>query len=242
MKKLLITTTMLIICTLNISAQKSKDILYLKNGSMIYGKLIEITDSQYKIKTSDGSVFIFTTPEVDKFINEDIKFDGRKESGFGFVLEAGLMVGGQNTDYVAPFSFNYIGNYTSGSLNIFGIGSGVEYIGDPFMPLFFEYKHVMNLKKTCPFIFGRAGRLFHLNGEENNDSYSYSYYNYDKTYKGGFTMTIGTGISWAKDDHETYLSFAFRNAHTSYIERNNSQYTTYYNTLNRLEIKYGFRF
>ncbi len=242
MKKQLLTIIVLIIFTLTISAQKSKDVLYLKNGSMIYGKLIEITDNQYKIKTNDGSVFIFPTAEVEKFINEDIKFDGRKGNGFGFVLEAGLLVGGQNTDYMAPFSFNYLGNYTSGTSNIFAIGSGVEYIGDPFMPLFFEYKHIMNGKKTSPFIFGRAGRLIHLSGEEGSSNSSYPYYNYEKNYKGGFTMTIGTGISWAREDHETYLSFAFRNAHTSYTEKNNSQLTTYYNALNRLEIKYGFRF
>lgn len=242
MKKTLLLATLLIICILNLSAQKSKDVLYLKNGSMIYGKLIEITDSQYKIKTSDGSVFIFTPAEVDKFMNEEIRFEGRKENGFGFVLEAGLMVGGQNTDYVAPFSFNYLGNYTAGTNNIYGIGSGVEYIGDPFMPLFFEYKHIMNRKKTSPFIFGRAGRLFHLNGEEESNNYSYPYYGYSKSYEGGFTMTLGTGISWAREDHETYLSFAYRNAHTSYTEKNNSSSTKYYNTLNRLEIKYGFRF
>jgi hypothetical protein len=242
MKKHLLATIMLIMCAITIYAQKSKDVLYLKNGSMIYGKLIEITDNQYKIKTSDGSVFIYSIPEVDKFVNEPLKFDGRKESGFGFVLEAGLMIGGQNTSYVAPFSFNYLGNFTTTTKDIFGLGSGVEYIGEPYMPLFFEYKHIMNDKKTSPFIFIRGGNLFHLNGEETHNEYS-PQSSYTKSYKGGLTFTFGTGISWAKEDHETYLSFAYRNAHTSFTEKNYySQTTTYRNTLNRLEIKYGFRF
>jgi hypothetical protein len=63
------------------------------------------------------------------------------------------------------------------------------------------------------------------------------------SYKGGFSLTIGTGISWFKDDYESYLTFAFRNAHTSYDELEyNDKRSTYKNSYNRLEIKYGFRF
>jgi len=75
------------------------------------------------------------------------------------------------------------------------------------------------------------------------DNTTFNPYGTEKTYQGRGTFTIGTVISWAKADGETYLSFAYRNAHTSYTEKNyNSQTTTYRNSYNRLEIKFGFRF
>ena len=40
-----------------------------------------------------------------------------------------------------------------------------------------------------------------------------------RIYKGGGSFTFGTGISWAKEDYETYLSFAYRYAHTSYTQK-----------------------
>jgi hypothetical protein len=243
MKKLSTFVIMLIFILFPLSAQKKKDVLYLKNGSIIYGKLMEVNDNQYKIKTKDGSFFIFSSAEVEKFVNETPLFDGRKTKGAGFALEGGFLVGSQSSDYKAPFSFNILGNITANTKNIFGLGSGVEFLGQPFTPLFLEYKYIFSDKKTTPFIFFRGGRLFHLHEEAKTDYSTYPQYNYDKSYSGGGTCTIGTGVSWANEDGETYLSFAYRNAHTSYTQNNFKNLpATYKNAYNRLEIKFGFRF
>lgn len=243
MKRHLLTLIMLIFIIFPIAAQKSKDTLYLKNGSKIFGTLLEVTDEQYKIQTYDGSIFIFSKPEVERFANEVPFYDGRKKSGWGFAFEAGILAGAQNSNYDAPFSFNYIGSFTSKTRETFGLGSGVEYLGQPFMPLFLEIKHLLSEKKTAPFIFVRGGQLFHLSGDSENTDPTYPQYNVPKSFKGGFSFTIGTGISWSKDDSESYLSFAYRNMHTSYEELNwNKQTNIYRNSYNRLEVKYGFKF
>jgi hypothetical protein len=241
MKKHLLIVIVLIFILFPLSAQKTKDVLYLKNGSMIYGKLVEVTDSQYKIKTSDGSLFIYSLQEVEKFVNETPQFDGRKKSGSGFALEAGFLVGAQSTEYEAPFSFNFLVSYTASTKNIISLGSGVEFLGVPFTPLFLEYKYLLKDKKTSPFLFARAGGLLHLGSDEENNT---DYNQYDKKdFKGGFSCALGTGVSWAKDNIETYLSFAYRYAATSYVQKNYNNYdATYKNSYNRLEIKFGFRF
>ncbi len=241
MKKHLILLIMLTIITLPLSAQKTKDALYLKNGSVIYGKLLEISENRYKIQTSDGSLFNFSSEEVDKFLKEIPRYDGRKANGAGFALESGLLIGSQNSDLDAPFSFNIIVNYTSLTKNIFGIGSGVEFLGSTYSPLFFEYKRLFNDRKTAPFIFLRGGALIHTGGDEESDPYNQYYY--PKDYKGGASLGIGTGISWAKEDLETYLSFAYRYAQTSYKQDNyNDIIYTYKVNYNRLEVKFGFKF
>jgi len=241
MKKNLIILILLTMIALPLSAQRTKDALYLKNGSIIYGRLLEIADEKYRIQTLDGSLFSFSSGEVDRFVKELPRYDGRKTSGFGFVIEAGLLIGSPESEISAPFSFNIIGNYTSGTNNIFGIGSGVEFFGSGFAPLFFEYKRLFNDRKTAPFIFFRGGTLFHTGGDDETYDYNNSYYPRD--YKGGASLAIGTGISWAKEDLETYLSFAYRYAQTSYKQKNyNDIVYTYKNNFNRLEVKFGFKF
>lgn len=243
MKRLSILITLLIITGFTLSAQRPKDVLYLKNGSIIYGKLIEIKDDQYKMQTPEGSTFIFKTDEVDRFAKESPFFDGRRKSGFGFALEAGLLVGSQETEYSSPFSFNALAGATIKTRHTVSFGSGVEFIGKSYIPLFLEYKYIFTEKKAAPFVFLRGGGLVQVSATD-PDSYDISsQYNTPFNYKGGGSFTLGSGISWVKDDYETYLSFAYRYAHTSYQQKEyNTGTVTYSNTLNRLEIKFGFRF
>jgi hypothetical protein len=214
MKKHFIIIISLISIVFPLSAQNSKDVLYLKSDSLVYGDRYEIP-----------------------------QYDGRKKSGLGFSLEAGVMAGAQNSDYRTPFSFNFLINATSKTRNIFGLGSGVEFFGESFTPLFLEYKYLFSEKKTSQFFFMRGGELFHLNGDIQHTDYTNPQFDVEKKYHGGGSFTIGTGISWSKDDSETYLTFAYRNAHTSYSQKNyNNQTATYRNSYNRLEIKFGFKF
>jgi ribosomal protein L14E/L6E/L27E len=54
----------------NVIAQQ-KDVIYLKNGSVIKGKIIEfIPDQNIKIETSDGSIFVFKSSELVKMEKE----------------------------------------------------------------------------------------------------------------------------------------------------------------------------
>jgi hypothetical protein len=244
MKKEILITILLITISLQLSAQRYKDALYLKNGSIVYGKLMEIADNKYKMQTSDGSLIIYPESDVDKLVKEIPAFQARRTEGLGMSLEAGLLLGAQNSEYDAPFSFNFIGNYAFKTKNILGIGSGVEFIGVPFVPLFMEYKYIVKDSKASPFFFARGGGLIHL--ADNDTEYDpYQYIKHD--YRGGFSATIGTGISWAKDGFEPYLSFAYRYCSTSYkqntyINGNNYYDYKYENNYNRLEVKFGFRF
>jgi hypothetical protein len=241
MKKQLLAATMLIIFILPLSAQKIKDVLYLKNGSIIYGRLTGVNSENYRLQTSDGSILIFPVETVEKFTKESLAFGGRKKSGFTLALEGGLLAGAQDSKYPAPFSFNFlIGGRTSLKHTI-SAGSGVEFFGRPFTPLFIDYSYILNNSRTTPFIFFRVGAVMPL--DRNGDEPADVNYMVPKNYKGGPSMTAGTGISWANEDYETFLSFAYRYARTSYEQKEyNRGNVTYVNTLNRLEIKFGFKF
>jgi hypothetical protein len=246
MKKHFLFIILLIIAGVQLLAQKSNDVLYLKNGSIIYGKLIEVIDDQYKMQTKDGSIFIFKSSEVEKFSKEPQFFEGRKDNGFGFSLESGLLIGSQHSEYPAPFSFNLLLSFTNSIKYITSLGSGVEFYGRPYTPVFVEYKYIFNNRMTSPFVFVRGGAVIALPDDEKISTSTYINNNTNngpKDYKGGASITLGTGISWAKADYETYLSFAYRYARTSYVKNEYSLGdVTYKNTLNRLEIKFGYKF
>ena len=56
----------------NIQAQSNyQDVVYLKNGSVIRGMIIEqIPNQSLKIQTADGSLFVYTFEEVEKITKE----------------------------------------------------------------------------------------------------------------------------------------------------------------------------
>ncbi|MFZ2340368.1 MAG: hypothetical protein WAW07_11690 [Bacteroidales bacterium] len=240
MKKIVTLLLLAAIFVLPLSAQRTKDALCLRNGSVIYGKLQEISDNTYTIRTYDGSLFKFSSDEVDRFKKETPLYDGRKTGGIGFSPEIGLLVGAPDNEYATPVSFNLILSYTAATRNIIGIGSGIEYFNSGYVPVFAEYKLLMNEHKTAPFVFFRGGTLIHSGGDGGTDPTN-DYLR--KDYKGGGMLTLGTGISWSNEEMETYLSFAYRYAQTSYRQANyDTQTYTYKINWNRLEIKIGFRF
>jgi len=54
-------------------AQQYEDIVYLKNGSIIHGTIIEqIPGESIKIKSKDGNLFVFKMDEIEKMTKEEV--------------------------------------------------------------------------------------------------------------------------------------------------------------------------
>jgi preprotein translocase subunit YajC len=243
MKRLFSITVILIVITWQSAAQKYKDILYLKSGSKIYGTLLEVSDNQYKIRLNDSTIFTFQMSEVEKYEKEKEISRGRYSSGFGFTLEAGILIGAQSSTYDTPFSFNALLNYAVRTTNVVGLGTGAEFLGKTYTPVFIEIRKIFRSNGVSPYLFARGGILAYF-GSNDNITYPYSpNYYLKKDYKGGPSFTLGAGISWPGDGIETNLSFAYRYARTSYVQ---SEYqatdVTFTSNYNRLELKVGFRF
>lgn len=71
MKKLLLLLTLLMGISFHCMAQNYTEVVYLKNGSIIRGLIIEeVPNKSLKIQTSDGSVFSYAIEEVEKITKE----------------------------------------------------------------------------------------------------------------------------------------------------------------------------
>jgi hypothetical protein len=233
-------------------SQKNKDALFLKNGSQIFGKMEQLGGSKFSLRTSDGSLFVFDSTDVDHFVIHDNASVARKKEGFGLGTEIGFLAGPQNSQYPAPFSFGLSASYTFGTRYMAEAGSGLEFVGHSYTPFYAGFRYYFRESRTAPFIFGRAGYMVMVSENESsiiyypvNSSYWPQDYWYtdDRKYRGGPTATVGIGASFAINDMETYMSFAYRHFKTKEIVTTSTSATeNFYYYFNRLEIKLGFRF
>lgn len=245
-------TVILLIFSTSAYSQKNKDALFLKNGSQIFGKMEQVSGEKISLRTSDGSLFVFDSTEVDHFVIHDNSSVTRKKAGFGVGTEIGFLAGPQNSQYPAPFSFGFSTGYTFGTRYMAEAGSGLEFIGNSYMPFYGGFRYYFREGRTAPFIFGRAGYLVMISENEDEIVY-YDYparfypqdywYTSDREYKGGPTFTAGMGASFAVSDMEAYMSFAYRHFRTQEIVTTSTSETeNFFYYYNRLEIKFGFRF
>ena len=71
MKKILCIMTALLAISANIAAQKTRETVYLTNGSIIKGQVEEVDmQTGVKVRMSDGSLLVFTPQEVQRIAKE----------------------------------------------------------------------------------------------------------------------------------------------------------------------------
>lgn len=127
MKHILL-TLLLLLCASSLSAQKFRDVVYLKNGSIIKGLVLEqVMDSTLKIKTVDGSVFVYS-------MNDVLRIEKEQESALRLFVS--------NKDfqrhYTGSVDLDWHGGIqlsTSQGFQLFpylfaGVGTGITYWGD----------------------------------------------------------------------------------------------------------------
>ena len=101
------------VATAPLLAQQTEDVVYLKNGEIVWGTIIErIIGESLKIQTADGSVFAYAMDEISKIVQEPVM--GTEESATG--IEIGTLFG------LSHLSSN---------------GDGITIIGVPSAPLAF---------------------------------------------------------------------------------------------------------
>ena len=69
---------LIVLATAPLFAQQMEDVVYLKNGEIVWGTIIEqIPGESLKIQTADGSVFAYAMDEISKIVKEPVMGDGR---------------------------------------------------------------------------------------------------------------------------------------------------------------------
>lgn len=214
-KKIVVLVLALTSAVFSVSA---RDILSLKNGSVIKGELIEATGEQVKFKTADGSLWVYGMSEVisvtkekqaEETVAEETEAAPKKKKefskkGYRTQIEQTLEIG----EFVT-FGYDAIFGYQFNSHLQLGGGIGLrafsdEVRGDGFgVPLYADFKVNFLKTKVTPFFALKAGSLITADPT--------FYFSTSVGVKIHFSkaraLSISTGVAWAGCDYYDYYGY-----------------------------------
>lgn len=228
---------------LHLQAQET-DHVYLKSGSVIRGKIIEIEPVDHvKIQDLCGNIWYYGIEDVEKITSEPFEAGILKEretfgfkAGFVNLTSIGFLVGSAHNSQVAPFSLLSVNGYRAPNGLFAGIGTGIEFFSNSYLPVFFDIRYDLFGKDVVPYALARAGYGFPLSAD-------YTEYDVSYTYSGGPLFGVGMGLKIRTRNHFAWdVELLYRHQETSYkevYEWNNQEYE-YTDLFNRIEIRLGF--
>lgn len=161
--KALSAVALALLLNISVSAQKTQDVVYLHNGSMVRGQLIEkIEGSHVKIETADGSLWVFPMAEVKEVGTANTparsKDFAQSPRGFYNLLDAGIMSGQSGDESIHSPSVHTIGGYRFNPHLAAGLGVGIENFEIPLAPVFAEGRYyVLKKGRFSPFVALQGG-------------------------------------------------------------------------------------
>lgn len=172
MRKLLLLLTLLLSISTYVAAQNYTEVVYLKNGSVIKGVIIEqVPNVSLKIKTGDGSLIICQMNDVEKIIKEErytrdyrTDIDNRKAARNTLKGYKGFVDFGYIAD-LSDYDANKVEISTSHGYqfnNYFYLGGGVaaDFYTDADLiavPIFVDFRANFINKKVTPFADIKTG-------------------------------------------------------------------------------------
>jgi hypothetical protein len=142
-----IVAALLVAVTPRLQAQQTQDVVYLKDGSVIRGTIVEQQPGvSLLIRTRDGSTFRYAMDQIERITKEahvgGASVAGRKSPGVAFLFSFLIVGGGQA----------YNGQWTKAGIMFGGavVGGGLfaAYVGDCW-----------NGEESCPQAYGGLGLL-----------------------------------------------------------------------------------
>jgi len=220
------------------------DHVYLKSGSVIRGKILEIDPIDHvKIEDMSGNIWYYKIAEVEKITSEPFETEKRRDqksigfdAGFANMTSIGFLVGSSYNSQVAPFSLLLVNGYRS-PLGLFaGFGTGIEFFSTSYMPFFLDLRYDLVGTDVVPYVLAKGGYGVPLASDRTEYDVSYEYY-------GGPLFGAGIGLKIRTRNHFAWdIELLYRYQETSYkeiSEWNNQEYE-YTDIFNRIEIRLGF--
>lgn len=162
MKKYLMLLLFALITNVSFGQSNYQDVVYLKNGSIIRGTIIEqVPNKSIKIETVIKSVFVYQMDEIEKLTKETIQgksggslSNSGLRSGYKGIVELGYQIG--TGDYgMDRFKLNIINGYQVNPYFSLGLGTGLRYYFDAealLIPVFADFRANFINNKISPYL------------------------------------------------------------------------------------------
>ncbi len=187
-----------------------EDVVYLKNGGVIHGMIIEqIPNKSLKIQTVGRNIFVYSIDEVERITKEAIPSEMQPKlrhspsevhkGRLTFILEGNLGVilsdpDSAGTKYSADISggATAVIGFNMGQKASLGIGGGFDQIGGlSFFPIFVDCRYFFNRQKLSPYLSAGIGYALGTDYQDNNRYYKTKYNS-----AGGLYLNPNVGIKF----------------------------------------------
>jgi hypothetical protein len=242
----------------SVFSQPQKGYVYLKNGTILKGKY-QYTEDLSKLQIeSAGNLWIFQANEIERVTTNKAKLTNEfNEPGlnslFALRTEIGVLVGNSGNSQTAPFSFSSALNYSILPKLSAGLGIGIEFLKETYLPAFVNIEYKLRNSWSTPYVFLKTG--YEIPVEDSQQIYyDVQPYYYDSFMpwpypnninqeldpKGGFIINPGIGYHrMFSSGFGMSFAFGYQFHRLSYTGENDYQLDIDYN---RLTIKLGVIF
>ena len=244
MTKQLLVLAILILAFVYAKAQIHQDVLYLKNGGILRGKVLENDDENtVKIEIFGGNVFVVNSDEIEKRTTEaapSLKNTGiitHQPDGFYNMINFGLPIGqGQFGALAGGICLNYVKGYQIYLPLKIGVGTGIDYYGyeATTIPLFVRVTGDFSEKNSTPFYVADIGYAANISATVG-----------DEEHKGGLRLFLGGGIKFntrTKKMYELGLGYKLQFTSSHYKQSFYPEPYEEYRTYSRIELRVGMGF
>ncbi len=234
-----------------------KDVVYLKNGSVIIGTIVLEDDKKFiQLKTSDRSLSIFKYDQIDSINHQESLYRPKKaktpfNTGYFNLTEIGVLAGNSNNANKSAFTMMNISSWKFACGFTAGVGVGVEFFNETYLPVVADFRYYIREHGPLPFVALQAGYSIPLGGSYSQQNYYYGYnevligpgyytVNQDMSARGGFLINPSIGIQAQLNENLALVfSAGYRYMRHNYGKDENYKLEVEYN---RLSLKVGLLF
>lgn len=234
MKKLLL--LLLIFIDFQLYAQIKVDVIYLKDGSIIKGLIIEQNEQIIKIKTFCDNTLVFSTENIVEQKKEKYEpFKPLKKTGYYNYTSMGGLIGSESDAKTTNFSILMEHNYRANNYISVGAVTGIEWFNTSVAPLGLNLKLILPASEKMFYYLGNSAGYSVALEEVVEENYII------KETKGGYFYNTELGVVFPSiGNAHVYFALGFRYQDLSYVREDwwldeVERKTTY----NRFSLKIG---
>lgn len=250
-----LTIITIILITYSANAQEMQDVIYLKDGSVLHGKIIEIkANESITLQSNCEDTWVINQAEIDKITKEKITIksliqnnenaDFKDRKGFYSNINIGFMFGGDLDTPFPPLNLMYVGGYQFKNGLGIGLGLGLDLLDETLMPTAIDLNYTFKKSKISHFIYAQGGYAFSVDTPDPYQYDNYDYYGSDLKSEGGYFINPGFGFKLNINERNAMsfsLGYKFMRVNHTYKETNGQEInrTIEYN---RIVLRFGYHF
>ncbi len=172
MKTALLFVFALFIAQTSIAQKSEQKVFYLKDGSILRGKVIEKNEGQLlKIKATNNAVYSVKQTDIDSVVSEKfknknhLKSHKKNNNKYQGILEAGYLIATGEPSF-SILKFNFVNALKIDNKYTLGVLVGIRHFmdSDSFLIPMFDFRYKFNTKtKSSVYIGASAGSPINLN-------------------------------------------------------------------------------